>query len=75
MAYIVNALEGQNEKSEVDVCQHHGGQCTELLGHCFHPFIKQLFIEHTLYTRHCAACFSSEMRGMTCSAQHLGPGC
>lgn len=31
VAYIVNALEGQNEKSEVKMCQHHGGQRTELL--------------------------------------------
>lgn len=49
MACTVNTLEGQNEKSEVTVCQHHRGSHTESLQHCFHPVIRQILIEHLLY--------------------------
>lgn len=49
MAYVVNGLEGQSKKSEVKEYHHLQGQQTGILKCSFHPFIKQLFIEHLLY--------------------------
>lgn len=48
VADIVSPFKGQDEKSEVNVCQPLQGQHIGIFKHCLHLFIKQLFAASTM---------------------------
>lgn len=61
VTYIVNDLEGQNEKREVKVYQHHQGNVLKFWNIVFIHSVSNYILNTYLYARYYATCSINEI--------------